>query len=85
MEKTQAPLDFFKKEISTAPLGRRAGNAIIHPSREGRMDMGLDTKKIGAYIQACRKEAGLTQAELGEKLGVTPQSVSNWERGVSQS
>lgn len=43
--------------------------------------MELDTKKIGDYMQVCRKEAGLTQAELGEKLGVTPQSVSNWERG----
>lgn len=45
--------------------------------------MELDTKKIGDYMQVCRKEAGLTQAELGEKLGVTPQSVSNWERGES--
>lgn len=38
-------------------------------------------QEIGAYIAACRKRIGLTQAELGERLGVTAQSVSGWERG----
>ena len=45
--------------------------------------MILDTKKIGAYIQTCRKRRKLTQEELGERLGVTAQSVSNWERAES--
>lgn len=45
--------------------------------------MNFDCKKIGAYIQAKRKMAGITQNELSERLGVTPQSVSNWERGES--
>ena len=43
--------------------------------------MYLDMEKIGAYIQAGRKEVGMTQAKLGERLGVSAQSVSNWERG----
>lgn len=43
--------------------------------------MTLDTKKTGAYIQLRRKLAGLTQMQLGERLHVTGQSVSNWERG----
>lgn len=42
-------------------------------------------QEIGAYISACRKRIGLTQAELGERLGVTAQSVSGWERGASHS
>ena len=44
--------------------------------------MNLDLKRIGTYIQLCRKNCGLTQAQLGERLHVTAQSVSNWERGL---
>ena len=44
--------------------------------------MNLDMKQIGTYIQLRRKLAGLTQAQLGERLLVTAQSVSNWERGL---
>lgn len=44
--------------------------------------MNLDLQKIGTYIQLQRKLAGLTQAQLGERLHVTAQSVSNWERGM---
>ena len=37
----------------------------------------------GEKITKLRKEKGLTQAELGEKLHVTFQAVSKWERGDS--
>ena len=43
--------------------------------------MILCNEKIGEYIQSRRKLSGFTQAELGERLGVTAQSVSGWERG----
>lgn len=43
--------------------------------------MNLNLEQIGQFIQACRKELALTQAEVGERMGVSPQSVSNWERG----
>ena len=42
----------------------------------------MDQKKIGAFISARRHALGLTQAQLGETLGVTDKSVSKWERGV---
>ena len=45
--------------------------------------MNLDLARIGGFIQICRKDLGLTQAEVGERLCVSPQSVSNWERGAS--
>ncbi len=45
--------------------------------------MELNTVKIGQFIYEGRKQQSLTQAELGERLGVSPQSVSNWERGES--
>ena len=43
----------------------------------------MDQEKIGVFIAACRKEAGYTQAALGEKLGVTDRAVSKWETGKS--
>lgn len=43
--------------------------------------MTLDMNAIGAFIKEHRVEKGFTQAELAERLGVSAQSVSNWERG----
>lgn len=45
--------------------------------------MNLNPERIGQFIQSGRKAAGITQAEMGERLGVSSQSVSNWERGES--
>jgi len=33
-------------------------------------------------IRELREEAGLTQLEVAYRLGVTPATVSNWERGI---
>lgn len=41
----------------------------------------MNQVKIGKYIACLRKEAGLTQEKLGEKLGVTNKTVSRWENG----
>lgn len=38
---------------------------------------------ISAQILKYRKNSGLTQEQLAADLGVSPQSVSNWERGGS--
>ena len=42
----------------------------------------MDLRKIGQYIASKRREQGLTQVELAEKLGMSNKSVSKWERGV---
>ena len=41
----------------------------------------MDQIKIGKFIAALRKEQGLTQEALGQKLGVTNKTVSRWENG----
>ena len=41
----------------------------------------MDQIKIGKFIMKCRKEAGLTQSQLAEKLGITDKSISRWENG----
>jgi type I restriction enzyme M protein len=40
--------------------------------------------KTAKWIHAQRSEAGLTQAELAEKAGVTQSIVSQWERGIAE-
>ena len=42
-------------------------------------------KTFGAYILKRRRELGMTQRELAERLYVTESAVSKWERGFSQS
>ncbi len=41
----------------------------------------MDTIKIGNFLATLRKEQGLTQEALGEKLGVTNKTISRWENG----
>ena len=41
----------------------------------------MDQIKMGKFIAALRKEKGLTQEKLGERLGVTNKTVSRWENG----
>ena len=47
--------------------------------------MSVNTEKVGLQIAALRKAKELTQAQLGERLNVSFQAVSKWERGVSHS
>lgn len=41
----------------------------------------MDMQQVGSQIAALRKSRGLTQNDLGERLGVSFQAVSKWERG----
>ncbi len=41
----------------------------------------MDQEKIGKFIAECRRQRKMTQSELGERLGVTEKSISNWENG----
>ena len=42
----------------------------------------MDCGKVGELIAQVRKERGLTQAALAERLGVTGKAVSKWQRGA---
>ena len=40
---------------------------------------------IGNKIKQLRAKSGITQEQLANKLGISPQSVSKWETGISQT
>ena len=43
----------------------------------------LETKKIGNKIAQARKKVNISQAQLAERLFISPQAVGKWERGES--
>lgn len=45
--------------------------------------MEKDFMQLGGRLSVCRQNKNLTQEELAYRLGITPQALSKWERGVS--
>lgn len=54
----------------------------MQPSKERGQEQ-MKKKSLGMMISSLRKENGLTQFELAEKMGVTDKAVSKWERDLS--
>lgn len=59
-----------------------AGSSIVDDSMEGYYSDQSAT--LGDRIAAARQQAGLTQAGLAERLGVTARVVSSWENDRSE-
>ena len=47
------------------------------------MMKSMDSEKVGKYISKLRKNEGLTQEELAEKIGVNSKTISKWETGIN--
>ena len=43
----------------------------------------MKKQTLGMMIASLRKESGMTQLELAERMGVTDKAVSKWERDLS--
>ena len=43
----------------------------------------MTNKSMAEVISSRRKELGMTQKELAEKLNITDKAVSKWERGIA--
>ncbi len=43
----------------------------------------MDIVKIGGAIKEARKKIGISQADLGEKVGVSTAAVNKWENGIN--
>lgn len=47
------------------------------------MDKASGLKQIGSRLSVYRQNRNMTQEELAGRIGVTPQALSKWERGLS--
>ena len=52
-------------------------------SSKTRRNEQMKKQTLGMMISTLRKEKGMTQLELAEKMGVTDKAVSKWERDLS--
>ncbi len=43
----------------------------------------LNTEEFGRRLALLRRQSGKKQHDVANDLGVTPQAVSKWERGLS--
>ena len=43
----------------------------------------MEKNTFGSMVAELRKEKGMTQADLAEKMGITDKAVSKWERDLS--
>ena len=58
-------------------------NETFETVRSAVMEENMKKKTLGMMIASLRKENGMTQFELAEKMGVTDKAVSKWERDLS--
>jgi len=66
--------------VHNAPFGYMAEQIAAGSNRYGGNNMILAEK-----VASLRKKKGWSQEELAEKLGISRQSVSKWESGLSHS
>ena len=46
-------------------------------------EQGGDTMHLGTHLFHARKRKGLSQEAVAERLGISRQTVSKWETGLS--
>lgn len=53
--------------------------------RQQKRGIMIDQVSFGQRLRQCRKEKGFSQEEVAERIGVSPQAISKWEKGGSNS
>jgi len=43
-----------------------------------------NTVKFSENVKMLRAQFGYTQKQLGDKLGISPSNISDWENGISR-
>lgn len=56
---------------------------MMQTSKKRSKEINMKKKTLGMMIASLRKENGMTQLDLADKMGVTDKAVSKWERDIS--
>jgi DNA-binding XRE family transcriptional regulator len=78
-EHAEELLDWIKKKFEVNILSSEVGDTI--PIEETNFWKEMQSNKIGNLLAGARLKAGLTQAQLAEKLDVRQNMISDYERG----
>ena len=66
--------------MPTMQKGRQLADWLTEPASAGRAKTSITTD-LGERIQAKRMKLGISQTELGKRLGIDKKSIRNWEYG----
>lgn len=69
-------------DLNSFPCYNRTSKYLVIEFYFTEGEMYMD---IGNKIKMLRQKIGATQEQLGEKIGVSAQSISKWETGISHS
>jgi DNA-binding XRE family transcriptional regulator/desulfoferrodoxin (superoxide reductase-like protein) len=69
----------FKKGILLSESKENVRYMYLEKDREERK---LDCKKVGILLLRLRKEKGMTQKQIADKLNISDKAISKWERGL---
>jgi ribosome-binding protein aMBF1 (putative translation factor) len=73
-------VDWIKKKYDVAVLAEEPEEAFV-PIESTEYWKEMEKNRVGNLLSGARLKAGLTQAELADKLGIRQNMVSDYERG----
>ena len=78
-EHVEELIDWIKKKFEVSILSAEADDSI--PVEDTDFWKEMQSNRIGNLLAGARHKAGLTQAQLAEKLAVRQNMISDYERG----
>lgn len=73
-------VDWIRKKYDVAVLAEEPEEAFV-PIESTEYWKEMEKNRVGNLLAGARLKAGLTQAELADKLGIRQNMVSDYERG----
>lgn len=73
-----AEMEFAAGEMQTKQAAGGGEDRIMGEERKN----GIDVERFGCFVASLRREKGMTQKQLAEKLFLSNKAVSKWENGL---